>query len=358
MRRAIVLDLLLFAFCQKLKFQALLMRIVNSKKLILGLVFVFLGISLWLTRFNLVEASFFPVVDARVLYARPNASGDCSSWEQACDLQSAISRSVAGDQIWAAAGTYFPTTSTDRSISFVMKSGVAIYGAFPAGGGTWEERDWQINPTILSGDIGLSGNSSDNSYHVIVGTNLDATTILDGFTVTSGNANAEPTFDRGGGMYLLASHPSINQVTFTNNFAGYGGGVYNLRGNPSFTEVTFSNNSCQFRGGGLYDYYGNVTLSFVTFTDNSAQERGGGLYEYDGVSSLTDITFIGNSALDYGGGMFTYANTSTLSRVTFSKNDSVSGGGMYNMGSLPVLSEVTFSENTASARCRHEQQCK
>lgn len=120
MRRAIVFDLLFFCLLLALKMHAALMRIVKSKKLTLGLVFVFLGMSFWPTRFNMVEANSLPVVNARVLYARVNTSGDCSSWAQACDLQAAIANSVAGDQVWVAGGTYFPTTSTDRDRKSVV----------------------------------------------------------------------------------------------------------------------------------------------------------------------------------------------------------------------------------------------
>ena len=44
-----------------------------------------------------------------ILYVKSGAGGDCSSWTLACDLQTALSGAVSGDQIWAAAGTYIPT---------------------------------------------------------------------------------------------------------------------------------------------------------------------------------------------------------------------------------------------------------
>ena len=43
---------------------------------------------------------------AGTLYAKPTASGggDCSSWANACTLQTALGMAVVDDEIWAAAG--------------------------------------------------------------------------------------------------------------------------------------------------------------------------------------------------------------------------------------------------------------
>lgn len=68
-----------------------------------------------------------------VIYVRANASGanNGTSWANAyTNLQTALSNASAGTQIWVAAGTYKPTSGTDRGISFVMKNGVQLYGGF------------------------------------------------------------------------------------------------------------------------------------------------------------------------------------------------------------------------------------
>jgi len=70
---------------------------------------------------------------ASVRYAKPTATGtgDCSSWANACTLQTALTGAASGDEIWAAAGVYKPTMlSTDRAATFQLKDGVAIYGGF------------------------------------------------------------------------------------------------------------------------------------------------------------------------------------------------------------------------------------
>ena len=138
---------------------------------------------------SLVTASPNMAGEGSIFYTKPGATGDCLSWESACDLNTALLDAISGDEVWVAEGTYFPTTSGDRIISFGLKTGIAIYGGFPPEGGAWESRDWQTHPTVLSGDIGVAGDSSDNSYHVIYGYGVAGSAILDGFTITHGNGN-------------------------------------------------------------------------------------------------------------------------------------------------------------------------
>ena len=139
-----------------------------------------------------------------IRYVRAGASGSGDSWADASgDLQTQINL-VGTQQVWVAQGTYRPTSTTDRTISFSMKNGVTIYGGFAASGNPTSpsERSPASFTTVLSGDIGTVGNTADNSYHVVnnpVG--LTNSAILDGFFITGGNANgSNAPNDAGGGM--------------------------------------------------------------------------------------------------------------------------------------------------------------
>ena len=104
---------------------------------------------------------------ATTLCVKPVPSGS-GCWATAfTDLQPALAAAGSGDEIWVAAGTYLPTSTTDRTISFAMKNGVAVYGGFDGTETMRSERNPAVNVTILSGDIGTPGVSSDNSYHVV-----------------------------------------------------------------------------------------------------------------------------------------------------------------------------------------------
>ncbi|MFC1976187.1 NPP1 family protein, partial [Chloroflexota bacterium] len=137
-----------------------------------------------------------------IRYVDADATGfnNGTSWMNAyTDLQEALTAAQSCDEIWVAAGTYKPTTGTDRGISFQLKSGLALYGGFAGNETSRDQRDWEANPTILSGDIGNSGDIADNSYHVVSAVNIAACGILDGFTISGGVADGEFDTMRGGG---------------------------------------------------------------------------------------------------------------------------------------------------------------
>ena len=147
---------------------------------------------------------------AAVVYVNAAATGgnDGSSWVNAyTSLPSALTAANSGDEIWVASGTYRPTTTTNRDVSFPLKNGVGTYGGFLGTETLRSQRDPAANVTILSGDIGTPGSSSDNSYHVVTAdSTVTASTVLDGFTITGGNANglSASNQDRGGGMWVNA----------------------------------------------------------------------------------------------------------------------------------------------------------
>ncbi len=123
-----------------------------------------------------------------------NDDGDpangCTSWGDACpDLQTAPGQAVCGDPIRVAMGTYKPTSGTDRTVTFQLITGVEVYGGFDDTETTLEERAGLFDQTILSNDIGTTGDSSDNGYHVVTGSGTDATAVLDGFTITGGKVD-------------------------------------------------------------------------------------------------------------------------------------------------------------------------
>ena len=194
------------------------------------------------------------------LYVKAGATapGNGGSWGTAFpSLQTALATTqnalpaVKGSyEIWVAGGTYTPTTGTDRSASFNLVNGVGVYGGFDGTESARSQRDWVTNLTTLSGDIGTTGVSTDNSYHVVYGSGLDNSTVLDGFTISGGNANGIPPNERGGGMYLRNSNLTLTNLTFNGNSAGYGGGLYILYNSPTLTNVTFSGNSASGSGGG------------------------------------------------------------------------------------------------------------
>jgi predicted outer membrane repeat protein len=318
-------------------------------------------------------------IDGSILFVMEGAASSCSDWEHACAMQTALSAAIAGDQIWVAAGTYKPTASTDRYISFALKSGVSVYGGFPDVGGDWASRDPWTNITTLSGNIGDGEINDDNSYHVVYGNGVDANARLDGFTISGGNANGSGTNEWGGGMLLSNSYLTLQNISFKNNLAKAGGGLFVDYGSPTLDDVEFIDNVVTINGGGMHTHHAaNPTLIDVTFQGNHADSgagggmmnylnnnptltnvhfwnntaiMGGGMANNDGCNPVIDqASFIGNYARDKGGGMVNInISIPTLTNVTFSENwTDGDGGGMHNDDSSPTLTNVTFSGNVAS----------
>ena len=148
------------------------------------------------------------------------STGTCgASWASPCSLQHALAIAVSGDELWVKQGTYKPTTGTDRSVSFILKSGVALYGGFAGTETLRKQRNWSTNITTLSGDIGTLGHDSDNSYHVVATSNVNYLAILDGFTITGGYANGGFLNNNGGGIYNWIGYASIYNTTVIDNYA-------------------------------------------------------------------------------------------------------------------------------------------
>jgi Concanavalin A-like lectin/glucanases superfamily len=252
-----------------------------------------------------------------ILYVKAGVTnGNGSSWASAYDdLQDALTVAkycFAVNQIWVAAGTYYPTSGTDRTISFQLIDRVSLYGGFAGTETQLSQRNWVNNPTILSGDIDKDNlTDAQNSYHVFYNFNtqsdpITSATILSGFTITRGAADGQSnsSHDVGGGMMNVYSSPTIRNCIFIDNGAATnGGGIYNLRGNSVVSNCHFDNNACHGSGGGLYNeiFFGSFTN--CTFMENSAF-LGAGAYNRLSQTVYTNCSFSGNSAGNGGGGMY------------------------------------------------------
>ena len=240
---------------------------------------------------------------AVVIYVRAGATGanTGTSWTDAyTSLQTALSAAVSSDEIWVAAATYKPTPGTDRTLSFAMKNGVGIYGGFAGTESARGQRDPVINVTILSGDIGTLSIATDNSHHVVTAdATVTASGVLDGFTITGGQADgAGPVHDRGAGIYTDGGNPSIARCVLSGNFAGNrGGGVRVASGSATLTACVFQSNSASSAGGGLSaGAVVSVSLKDCVFRGNSVgNTTGGGAIEASDNTSATNCLVAGNS---------------------------------------------------------------
>jgi len=303
-----------------------------------------------------------------VIYVDADAStgGDGTTWGTAYKyLQDALDDTVTNDEVWVKEGTYEPdrnstnpTGSNDRTATFGLINGVALYGGFVGTETSREQRVWQANETILSGDLNGDdvgfNNNGENSYHVVTSNGTDVTAIIDGFTITAGNANSDVwPDDGGGGINNYQGSPTIRHCTLRGNscFAD-GGGIRNWgNSKPIITQCTFSGNSSGQEGGGMMNgKASNPTVTNCTFRSNSAGEDGGGMYSNNHSNAMvTNCTFIGNTVKLTGGGMYNVNSSKpTVTNCTFSENSAeVGGGGISNYKASVKVKNCIFWNNCA-----------
>lgn len=259
---------------------------------------------------------------AVIRYVKPIASGtgDGSSWANASgNLQAMINiASPTMDELWVAAGTYFPTaypsgcttcgtaSATNRNNTFLLKSGLRIYGGFAGNETNRATRNSHLNETILSGDLGTKYETNDNAYHVVTAIDCANNTILERFTIKNGNANgttsvtvAGRTYYRswGGGVLCVFSQMRIALCAIVENQATDGGGILNNSSNTYITNSVIAENTATAGGGGVYNHEGSAAdMRNCTIVQNTANVAGGAMYNYNsGPYIINNIIWDNNS---------------------------------------------------------------
>ncbi len=330
----------------------------------------------------------FSSLNSQVIYVKPDGNGNGSSWAQAKgDLRQALVDAPKGSQIWVAKGIYTPTICTvcsdvHRRFSFEILDSVSVYGGFSGTETRLNQRDWKTNQTVLSGNIDRDTTLKNNSFNVIYTQNVSKAMVLDGFTISNGNANDTITSGErttsGGGWYNDArqtgyfGNPSVRNCIFQNNHAGaFGGAIMNNGGfggkcEASFVQCQFINNTSGVEGGavrnsGVFSGLCNPTFSFCQFSNNHGGAAGGAVFN-DGVYGICNPTFTNcrfdhNITDTYGGGMYNLGKTGLCSPIItnclFWANKAFSAAGVYCLGSekgnsSPRITNSIFYKNEAN----------
>lgn len=270
-----------------------------------------------------------------------------TSWANAyTSLETAITNSSSINELWVVAGTYKPTGTT-RTSTFMMKNGLEMYGGFNGTETQRNQRNPKLNVTILSGDV--NGNDTatitatettrqDNLYHVITVRGSVKDIIVDGFTITGGNANgptlttgtasAQYYHTRGGAVYMNPFSASDNAGIAVKNcileknsgsdtgvFAAYfAGGINSQYFTANFESCivrnNFSGTNAQFliAGASGYNWIANCTISNSLFHNN--------------VSNGPSCLYLSASLANSGNASGINAN---IINTTFSNNTGVNG---------------------------------
>lgn len=326
-----------------------------------------------------IESDGTAAPTAKVHYVKGGARGDGSSWEKASgDLQAAIDVAISGDQIWVAAGTYHPTRLIDpkrkRSFAFLLKDGISLYGGFEGTEKSPEERALKTveapigslleHQTILSGKLDnkeetwtramdegssyrytwkVEGNA-DNANHILYLKGTEKATegiVIDGFTLTGGNANQWQVYAGGSALYakgkLRLSRSIITRNASRNPVEGksFKGGAIALLGDSEETIVE----NCLFEsnlavapnepatGGSLY-LEGGVVRNCI-FRGSVAHDEGGAATL---VNARADSCFFYDCYAGLGGSIS--ATNSIVEKCRFYASRSLKGGAIHSKGGL------------------------
>jgi predicted outer membrane repeat protein len=300
----------------------------------------------------LLALVFIAEAQAQRVYVDYSASGanDGSSWSDSfVSLQDALAEAAASGgaitELWIAQGTYRPDdgaaqTPGDTAATFQLLNGVVLYGGFASWETSRDQRNWIMNATILTGDIGVAGDVTDNSSHVVTGDGTDQSAGLDGVTVTLGHSFS------GGGISITDGSPRVVNCRFVDNdvfdflagILGDGGAVY-VTGTsaPSFQNCVFESNTADNRGGGAYVSGGTATFANCAFFDNITTEigEGGALYVLvNATVTATNCLFVANSAAHDGGAVYSDSAAVSLVNCTLVGNYATATGGVVSVGQV------------------------
>ncbi len=314
--------------------------------------------------------------DAAIRYVAQGGTGDGTSWSQAMgDLQAAIDASAVGDQIWVAAGTYAPTSliksNKPNSKAFILKDGVSLYGGFAGTETSLTDRAVGAKPydmtnaTILSADDDqpdtwtriidptttyrwtwetasnvVTGTKNNSSHVLYCAATFAEPTVIDGFTLTGGNASIYQAKSAGGAVYGLGNL-NLKNCRITENSAyfsaesstdsnTYGGAVYLKGGSMDncYVAKAFSHSSYgNGVGGGVYAE--NATISNCKFEDCVGLDQAGAVYLKGGTLDNCEFARCYSAA---GGAILN--NGGKITNITVNDCRALNGGAIYNAGEV------------------------
>jgi len=301
------------------------------------------------------------------------AMGDGLNWASAYNnLQDALADPNVGE-IWVASGVYYPDVGgsqvdNDKFSSFTLIDGVSVYGGFNGTESALDQRDPDINVTILSGDIDGDDLNSDgnhiaestddiqgiNAYQIVNGTAVTpAITLLDGFTITAGHASdiVDLTYSRGAGLYcdFGGNGPRLEQMIFIGNKASRSGGA--TFGCASYVaNSSYINNYSDDAAGAIAVFQGGYLIN-VSFQGNTAKNIGGAIKNNANNIFLTNVEFVANSTThSHGGAVNTTGNIDMINTLFLGNKAGAQGGGLYLDSSVLMAAvNVTMTGNKAIA---------
>jgi hypothetical protein len=309
---------------------------------------IFFSILFFVLSVSIVSAQTIPTFYVKTAQDGGSDTNTGTSWDQAFEtIQTAIDIGAlyGNAQVWVAKGTYHPTlltnpNSTDTMAkAIIMKPGVMLYGGFVGNETDLDERDYELNETIISSDINgddtwvwnnnqwIVSNIDDNYLNVILFSgehgSFNLRSGFDGFTITGAKSRSgiyARDYEVSQNTESVQISPMIcnNKITRNISTIASGGIAFIIGGTNNYSNTIIAGNkiynnkgggaSIRIHADGSISLHNSIIIEKNEFFYNSG-DKGGGLYTYSSSYSQTtsflisDNTFYNNYANE-GGGMY------------------------------------------------------
>ncbi len=253
-----------------------------------------------------VKATVLNPTPAGIIYVNKhvtggNKSGD--SWANAvqelADVLEYAQNDASIKEVWVAKGTYNPLYDgygdyfDDDEYNVLPIQNLKLYGGFNGTETRLTQRNWKDNPTILSGDIGVLNDQSDNTRSLVISNDAAMETVLDGFIIEKTFGGSGLTIDEGTAGHI------INHCIFRDNEGGIGAGVFVVDSdNVTIANSLFLRNLAAV-GGALVSIQENpaynTNIVNCLFVNNEAEDFGGATVNIGSLNIQNSIAW-GNKA--------------------------------------------------------------
>ena len=247
------------------------------------------------TLFTSFTLLLFSNINKAQVYVDDGAAGsnNGTSWADAySDLSDALNNATVGDTIWVAGGTYVPGANVTDV--FTVSSGVSIFGGFDGTETLINQRDISSNQTIISGDIGVAGDQTDNCNNLIDASNLTTASLIDGFILEQTNGGSAMTLDN--------AQIILRNTTIRDCRSPIGAAIATTSSELTMINCVINNNINTSGGGTVYTTSGTTRLYNTALYRNSGTGGAACFVFSGGEQTLVNCTVVGNTATLYPNG--------------------------------------------------------
>ncbi|MFN6943458.1 MAG: right-handed parallel beta-helix repeat-containing protein [Cytophagaceae bacterium] len=324
--------------------------------------------------FLLIQPIFFNLNAQKIIYVDADQTNtpDGISWSTAfTDLQSAINFADEGDQIWIKSGSYSP--GTERTATYEITKAIKIYGGFAGTEVSPEERNLELNKTLLDGEIGDPENSEDNIYHLLTTNETIDYLFIDGLVFQNAFTNEseeEEEENTGGAIKSKADSLIIENCEFINNQAQFSGGAIHCEASYAKVDNSFFKGNSSPRTGSILMSCINGYLEVTNSRFTEAEQIQHNIHADSCDMKVSNCIFYNQNSI--GTGMisnFSRNNFTNISDCIYENNENVSfayilgsidienivirnnevgGQGMFLMGEFINIKNVHYENNISS----------